>query len=184
MSTQVIARQQKNKKQAMGKLSDSYRTPPWLIRWLDEEYDFDFDVCASDENALFENYYTEQNSYFGKNWSELGAIGFCNPPFSHGQKEKALAEAYRNLKDNGVSSVFLIPSDVSNCFWLDHIIGKATKITVLVGRIKFYDPVTNKESKGALGCAVVEFMLDEEPVFNTSEFICSKKLKAKYDDKK
>lgn len=176
MSTQVIARQQQNKKQAMGKLSDSYRTPKWLFSWLDSEYDFDFDICASDENHLCEKYYTEQNPYNGRNWSELGAVGFCNPPFSHGQKEKALSEACRNLTENGVSSVFLIPSDVSNRFWLDHIIGKATKITVIVGRVKFDDPLTGEESKGALGCAVVEFMLDEEPVFTVTEFIDRKEI--------
>ena len=181
MSTQVIAQQQKNKRQAKGKLSDSYRTPPWLIKWLDEEYDFDFDICASDENHLFDKYYTEANPYNDKNWSELGSIGFCNPPFSHGSKEKAMAEAYRNLKDNGVSSVFLIPSDVSNNFWRDHILGKATKITVIIGRVKFYDPEANEESKGALGCAVVEFMLDEEPVNTIDHFVNRDDIKKAYE---
>lgn len=180
MSTQVIAQHQKNKRQAQGKASDSYRTPPWLFHCLDSEYDFDFDICASDESALCEKYYTEENSYFGKNWSEFGAVGFCNPPFYHGSKEKALSEAYRNLTENGVSSVFLIPSDVSNRFWLDHIIGKATKITVIVGRVKFHDPITNNESNGALGCAVVEFMLDEDPVFTVTEFVDRKDIEAKW----
>ena len=169
MSTQLIA--QSAGRQAQGKLSDSYRTPPWLFEWLDNEYDFDFDICASDENHLLSKYYTEENTSIGKNWSELGSVGFCNPPFSHGSKEKFLAEAYRNLIENQVSSVFLIPSDVSNEFWLDHILGKATKITVIVGRVKFYDPATNEESKQGLGCAIVEFMHDEEPVNGIDHFV-------------
>jgi site-specific DNA-methyltransferase (adenine-specific) len=181
MSTQLIAQQQEHKCQAMGKLSDSYRTPPWLFRWLDEQYDFDFDICASDENHKCDKYYTEQNSYVGKNWSELGAVGFCNPPFSRGEKEKALSAAYRNLTEHGVSSVFVIPSDVSNNFWIDHIIGKATDIKIIAGRVKFYDPVTNIESVGALGIAIVEFMADEDPVFTISEFVKRDDIKGKYE---
>ncbi len=181
MSTQVIAQQQANKRQAKGKLSDSYRTPPWLVRWLDEEYDFDFDICASDENHVFDKYYTEENSALDANWSEKGAVGFCNPPFSHGSKEKFLSKANDELLNNGVSSVFLIPSDVSNKFWRDHILGKATKITVIIGRVKFYDPVKNIESIGALGCAVVEFMLDEEPVSAIEHFVNRDEIKAKYE---
>lgn len=184
MSTQLIAQQQKNKRQAKGKLSDSYRTPPWLIAWLDSEYDFDFDICSSDENKLFDKHYTESNSCIDKNWSELGGVGFCNPPFSHGSKEKFLAEAYRNLTENGVSSVFLIPSDVSNNFWGSHILGKATKITVIIGRVKFYDPETNKESSGALGCAVVEFMLDEDPVSTIDNFVIRDEIRRKFDSVK
>lgn len=171
MSTQLIAQQQKNKRQAKGKLSDSYRTPPWLFEHINNEYDCDFDACASDENHLLPKYYTEENTCVGKDWSELGSVGFCNPPFSHGSKEKFLAEAYRNLIENEVSSVFLIPSDVSNIFWIDHILGKATKITVIVGRVKFYDPVTNEEASGSLGCAIVEFMHGEEPVNSIDSFV-------------
>lgn len=184
MSTQVIAQQQKGKRQAKGKLSDSYRTPPWIIRWLDDEYSFDFDVCASDENHLFERYYTEQNPYNGRDWSEMGSVGFCNPPFSHGSKEAALSEAYRNMVENDVSTVFLIPSDVSNRFWMDHILGKATKITVIIGRVKFHDPETNEESSGALGCAVVELMAHEMPVFTIDHFVRRDEVRNKYDTKR
>lgn len=183
MSTQLIAQHQLRRRQAQGKLSDSYRTPPWLFNWLDSQYDFDFDVCASDENHKCEKYYTEENPYNGKDWSEMGSVGFCNPPFSHGSKEKALSEAYRNLNENGVSSVFVIPSDVSNKFWMDHILGKATDITVIVGRVKFYDPVTNEEASGALGIAIVEFMLDEEPVNTVQRFIRRDDIKSVWDVK-
>ena len=82
--------------------------------------------------------------------------------------------------ENGVSSVFLIPSDVSNNFWHTHILGKATKITVIIGRVKFHDPVTNEESRGALGCAVVEFMTDEESVNTIDNFVLRDEIKNKY----
>lgn len=180
MSTHIIAQQQKNKKQAQGKLSDSYRTPPWLFKWLNEKFEFQFDVCASDENRLCDKYYTEENPYSGRNWSEFGFMGFCNPPFSHGQKEAALANAYRNMIEHDVSTVFLIPSDISNGFWLSHIIGKATKITAIVGRVKFYDPTTNEESKQGLGCAVVEFIAGSEPTYIVNEFIKRDDIKKQY----
>ena len=184
MSTQIIAQKQKNKRQAQGALSDSYRTPPWLFKWLDNEYDFDIDICASDENHLVSNYYTEENSSIGQDWSMKGSMGFCNPPFSPGSKEKFLAEAYRNMMENKVSSVFLIPSDVSNCFWANHILGKATKITVIIGRVKFYDPVTNEESSGGLGCAVVEFISNEDATNSIDHFVKRDDLKKKWEELK
>lgn len=161
MTTHIIA--VRNGRQAKGKRSDSYRTPKWLFKFLDEQYNFDFDICASKENALLDKFYSEENPYNGRNWSELGSTGFCNPPFSTGQKEKALAEAYRNMKENSVTSVFLIPSDVSNIFWMSHIVGKATKISIICGRINFLDPDTGEESNAGLGCALVEFCPDKEP---------------------
>lgn len=164
MSTHVIAMQQQNKRQAMGKLSDSYRTPPWLFKWLDSEYDFEFDICASDDNHLCEKYYTEYRQYNDRDWSELGSIGFCNPPFSHGQKELALENAYRNMVENKVASVFVIPCDIANDFWRTHIYEKATRMISMVGRVKFCDPITSEETKHGLGIAVVEFMPEEIPV--------------------
>lgn len=151
---------------ADGKSSDSYGTPSWLFDYLNDEYDFACDAAASDENHLCEMYYTKENDAINKNWSESGGAIFVNPPFSNGEKEKFLAKAYQELVDSDVTSVFVIPADPSNKCWLDHIFGKATKITIINGRVKFTDPKTGLESKTGLGAAIIEFQCDEPPVFH------------------
>jgi hypothetical protein len=36
----------------MEKESDLWQTPRWLFDKLDEEFNFDYDVCANEENKL------------------------------------------------------------------------------------------------------------------------------------
>ncbi len=148
---------------ADGKASDSYRTPQWLVNWLDAQYDFACDAAASHDNALFDTYYTAVNSAFDNDWRLPGGDVFCNPPFSAGMKEKFLAKAFEEMR-RGVTSVFVIPADPSNKCWLDHIFGKATKITIINGRVKFLDPETGLESKAGIGTAIVEFKAHATPV--------------------
>lgn len=180
MSNQRIY--QNAQSQTDGKISDSYRTPKWLIDWIDDEYSFTCDAAASDENHLFDNYYTETNSALTSDWSLSGGHVFCNPPFSNGFKEAFLAKAFNEMTNKGVSSVFLIPADITNKCWLDHIYGKATKITAINGRVKFIDPVTLKESKAGLGVAIVEFQHGEKPV-EKIEYAIRDDIRKKFDYK-
>lgn len=148
-----------------GKLdADSYETPSWLFKWLDDEYNFDIDLCASDNNHKLPVYYTIDDSCINQDWSERGTMAFCNPPFSRGNKEKILATAYKNMTENGVSSVFVIPCDINNIAWFEFIFEKATKITAIIGRVNYDEPESGgKPSKAGLGTAIVEFMCDEMP---------------------
>lgn len=163
---------------ADGKASDSYRTPKWLFDYLDDEYSFTCDAAASDENHLCEYYYTAENSAINASWGESGGHVFCNPPFSTGYKEAFLKKAYQEMVDNDVSSVFVIPADLSNKCWLDNIFGKATKITVINGRVKFLDPNSGIESRAGLGAAIIEFQAGEKPVF-TAGYVERDKIKNK-----
>lgn len=180
MSNQRIY--QRAQSQSDGKMSDGYRTPQWLIDWLDDEYAFTCDAAASDENHLFGCYYTESNSGLDADWAESGGHVFCNPPFSTGFKESFLAKAHQELKDNSVSSVFVIPADATNKCWLDHIYGKATKITLINGRVKFLDPSSGDESKAGLGAAIIEFQHGEQPA-DKIWFVERDKIKGKYFNK-
>lgn len=148
---------------ADAKQSDSYGTPRWLFDYLNDEYSFTCDAAASDENHLCDHYYTAENSALDADWSESGGHIFCNPPFSVGMKERFLAKAWDEYVKKGVSSVFVIPADATNKCWLDHIYRKATKITLINGRVAFVDPATGNPSKAGLGAAIIEFQSGELP---------------------
>lgn len=164
---------------ADGKLSDAYRTPEWIFDWLDDEYGFTCDAAASDENHLCDHYYTLERSALDADWSESGGHVFCNPPFSSGMKEKFLEKAYREMAENGVSSVFVIPADPSNKCWLDNIFGKATRITIINGRVKFLHPETGEETSAGIGTAIIEFQYGEDPV-STMDFVVRDEIKRRF----
>lgn len=163
--------------------SDSYGTPQWLFDWLDDEYDFDMDVCASDINHKCDTYFTIDDSGLDKNWSDYGSVAFCNPPYSRGMKEKFLAKAYQEMIENGVASVFVIPADICNFAWADHVFIKATKVTAITGKVRFYKPHTNEESKYGLGVSVVEFMPGELPSVTVDRMVRRDDIKSRWEKK-
>lgn len=162
MSNQSLYMSPKN---GMGdQLSDRFRTPRWLVNYLDDQYSFTCDAAASDENHLFKHYYTANNSALDADWSESGGNVFCSPPFARGMKEKFLAKAFEEMQENGVSSVFVIPLDVGNACWLSHIYDKATAITRIIGRVKYLHPETGLQSLVGIETAIIEFRHGEQPV--------------------
>lgn len=56
--------------------SDEWATPQSFFDEVNKEFDFNLDVCATDENHKCENYYTIQDNGLEKNWggTECGAI--------------------------------------------------------------------------------------------------------------
>ena len=152
--------------QAKGSLdkkdSDSYRTPLWLFDYLNNIHNFDVDICSSDINKLCDNFFTIDNNALEKQWIKHGKMGYCNPPYSRGEKEKFLDKAFLEMK-NGFSTVFVIPADLSNICWKEKIIGKATKITVISGRVSFDKPEHARVKSGAgVGVSIVEFISNKE----------------------
>ena len=55
-----------------------WATPQWLFDLLNDEFNFDLDVCSTDENAKCKNHYTEENDGLSKPWK--GNV-WCNPPY-------------------------------------------------------------------------------------------------------
>ena len=62
----------------MSSLSDDWETPVDLFDRLDEEFDFDLDVCATDSNHKCARYYTEADNGLEQPWE--GTV-WMNPPY-------------------------------------------------------------------------------------------------------
>ena len=48
--------------------SDEWATPQWLFDELNNEFNFDLDPCASEENHKTPIYYTKDNSGLSQKW--------------------------------------------------------------------------------------------------------------------
>ena len=137
---------------------DTWSTPQYLFNWLNNFYNFDIDLCASEENNKCDNYFNKDDNALKMDWCMVGHrnTGFCNPPYS-------------NIKPWIKKAIMLIPTPNGESYYQD-IFENATGITFITGRIAFYNPALKKEVAGnTRGSCVVQFSrryIDYEPIID------------------
>lgn len=111
--------------------NQEWETPQWLFDELNREFNFNLDVCASENNHKCLNYFTKDDDALTKNW-----VGTCymNPPYSKVGVwiDKACNEA---IKHNN-TIVCLILAKTNTNWWHDFCM-YASEIRLIQGRIKF-----------------------------------------------
>jgi len=120
---------------------DNWQTPLWLFQGLDSYFEFDVDVCADENNALCQKYFTKQDSCLDKEW---GNVNFLNPPYDRDMyvfMEKAKEEWKK-----GKTIVALVPSRTDTRWFHHHVYNKAD-IFFVKGRLNFELP--DKEAMNA-----------------------------------
>jgi phage N-6-adenine-methyltransferase len=127
--------------------TDMWETPqPFFDVW-NAKFRFDWDVCATDENAKCAHYYTKENDGLSKRW--VGTV-WMNPPYG---KEiiKWMKKAYESARDGDATVVCLIPARTDTAWWHDYAM--KGEITFIRGRLKF----GNAENSAPFPSAVVVF---------------------------
>ncbi|MBQ1450880.1 MAG: adenine methyltransferase [Eggerthellaceae bacterium] len=114
----------------------SSTTPEWstprdLFDELDAEFHFDLDVASTDENALCEKHYTKDDDGLSNEWT--GSV-WCNPPYGReiGKWMRKAAES-----NWGGVTVCLVPARTDTAWWHEWIVGHATEVRFIRGRLKF-----------------------------------------------
>ena len=108
-------------------------TPQDLFDKLDAEFHFTLDVCATAENAKCEKYFTKEQDGLAQTWS---GVCWMNPPYGRAMiawLKRAVAE-----RDNGVTTVALIPARTNTGWWHD-IVWPNSTVRFVRGRPKFGD---------------------------------------------
>ena len=136
--------------------NDEWQTPQELFDKLNEEFDFDLDVAATNINnkCLCAFYYCEpwwQDALKAEKWyipSEETKKPTCwmNPPYSRGNIDQFCQKAYEESQ-KGCTVVGLLP--LRSASWFHKCVMKAHEIRFLTRRVKFIDPETGKPSKGS-----------------------------------
>lgn len=113
---------------------DEWRTPPFVFEYINRQYGFVVDLAATDENTLCEDWFTRQRDALTSPWHEFNGPGFLNPPYSKVAPwlAKARAEAAR-----GFTTVCLIPTPNGERVYDEHVIGKASELIFITGRLSF-----------------------------------------------
>ncbi len=111
--------------------TDLWSTPQDLFDRLNEEFHFDIDVCATEENTKCQKYFSPETNGLSKKWE---GVCFMNPPYGR-EIGKWIKKAYESSL-NGATVVCLIPARTDTAYWHDYVM-KAKDIRFLRGRLKF-----------------------------------------------
>lgn len=110
--------------------TDLWYTPEDFFKKYDENYNFTLDVCATDENAKCENYFTEEIDGLSQDWK---GVCWMNPPYGRTIKQW-MKKAYESSL-NGATVVCLVPSRTDTNWW--HEYAMKGEIEFIKGRLKF-----------------------------------------------
>lgn len=134
---------------------DLWQTPKEIFDSLDREFDFDIDICASDENALCISYFTEDISALLNEWDSVynHATCFLNPPYS--QTEVFLNRASDQAKKHNITVVALVNAN-TDTKWFAECATTANEIRLISGRVGFIASNGKKSNGNTKGqCLII-----------------------------
>lgn len=110
--------------------SDNWATPQSTFDALHAEFLFTMDVCASEENAKCQRYFTALDDGLSQSWT---GVCWMNPPYGRtiGQW---MRKAHQSSLD-GATVVCLIPARTDTAWWHDYAM--KGEIRFVRGRLKF-----------------------------------------------
>lgn len=116
-------------------LRQDWATPTQLFYFLNREFEFDFDACATRHNAKCANYYDPRINSLSTDWASSGKSIWCNPPYG-----RSIGEWIRKGYETslaGSTVVMLLPAR-TDTVWFHSYCLKA-EIRFLRGRLRFDD---------------------------------------------
>lgn len=130
---------------------DSWRTPLYLFRAARMRWDIEADAAATLGNSLCRIFFEDG---LNTDWHRRARWVWCNPPYSEIERwvAKAMLESYM-----GCGSVLLIPTHNGTQWWSQYVVGKASHVLLITGRILFVHPTKDVTMKPApfASCFVV-----------------------------
>lgn len=159
-----------NTKVMFSSVKQDFSTPQKLFDELNNEFDFNLDACAHENNKKLNNYYSEEDNALIQPWRYSV---FCNPPYERGVQDKFIEKAYiESLKGSRV--VCLVPNRSDTRYFHNYVM-KAEEIRFIKGRLKFSD----SKNAAPFPSAIVVFHKhnNEFPKVSTYEPVKQKALK-------
>ena len=123
--------------------TDMWSTPQELFDKLNEEFNFDIDVCATPENTKCDRFFTKEEDGLVQLWD---GVCWMNPPY--GREIKHWMKAAYQASLCGSTVVCLVPSRTDTAWWHDY--SMKGDIRFLRGRLKFGDAKNNAPFPSAI----------------------------------
>ena len=107
-----------------------WETPQFIFDGLDAEFGFEFDVCATANNAKCRAFFSPDEDALSRRWT---GVCWMNPPYGRGI-ERWLRKAFESARA-GATVVCLIPARTDTVWWHRYVM--RGEIRFLRGRLKF-----------------------------------------------
>lgn len=111
-------------------------TPLALFERLNEEFRFDWDVCATADNAKCYSFFSPEDDGLDQNWDRMTC--WMNPPYGRGIGAW-MQKAYESSQA-GATVVALIPSRTNPPWFHDWVLNKAAEIRIIRSKVPFVGP--------------------------------------------
>lgn len=112
--------------------TDIWATPQSFFDKLNEEFNFELDVCANVHNAKCDRYFTEETDGLKQDWK---GVCWMNPPYGRVIGDW-IKKAYESSL-NGATVVCLLPARTDTQWWHEYCM--KGEIRLIKGRLKFGD---------------------------------------------
>ena len=124
---------------------NSWETPQLLFDSLNQEFNFNLDVCATKENAKCEFFFTKEDNALIQSWN---GNCFMNPPYSKTNIklfcEKALIEITTNELCRLIVGILPVRTYTQ---WFHKFVYRKSELRFLEGRVKFcFNGIPSKTS--------------------------------------
>lgn len=126
--------------------SDEWATPQDFFDALNCSFNFQLDVCATQENAKCQRFFTRADDGLKQEWS---GVCWMNPPYGRGIGDW-MRKAYESAQ-SGATVVCLVPARTDTRWW--HEYAKKGEVYFVPGRLKF----GGHRHNAPFPCAVVTF---------------------------
>lgn len=145
-------------------MTDNWSTPQDLFDELNEEFNFDLDVCASDWNHKTDRYFTENDDALSRDW-DCNCF-WMNPPYSDRNLEKWIRYADILVKKSATNGLFsinrtgvaLVPARIETKYFHECVFNN--EIRFIQGRVHFTDE-NGKSGRPRFGSMLVIFRKEE-----------------------
>lgn len=110
----------------------TWATPREWFNYLDLEFGFTLDPCATSATAKCKRYYTPEDDGLSKDWTDERV--YMNPPYGR-EIPKWMEKAYRESRNHGALVVCFVPARVDTEWW--HNYATKGEVRFPKGRVKF-----------------------------------------------
>lgn len=136
--------------------TDEWETPKGFFDQINDEFNFDIDLCATLENAKCPRFITKADDFITccpwewdkPDYSGKHKIGWMNPPYGRKISE-FMRKAYECYFVGGMTVVCLVPARTDTSWWHDYVQDRA-EVRFIKGRLKFGDSKNSAPFPSAL----------------------------------
>ncbi len=121
--------------------SEEWATPQALFNSLNEEFHFNLDVCATQQNAKCERYFDKSQDGLAQVWD---GVVWCNPPYGK-TIQKWIEKGYESTQIGEAQLVvMLLPARTDTKYWHEfvwdgsqHKPKEGVEVRLMQGRVRF-----------------------------------------------